>query len=122
MDVAGKGAASWVRFRGKQAALVPQVGGPLNSVVDVFSGVHPLPRTTDGMASPGLLQDVQVRSLVVKDPACCVLQPKKKKRRQKLLRPPSTPFIMCGSLEKNEPLPLTPALEQVLRDLLRKRG
>ena len=79
VDVAGKGAASWVRFRGKQAALVPQVGGPLNSVVDVFSGVHPLPRTTDGMASPGLLQDVQVRSLVVKDPACCVLQPKKKK-------------------------------------------
>ena len=55
-----------MHFRWKQAALVPQVGGPLSPVMDVFSGVHPLPHTADEMAAPGLLQGVQVRSLVWK--------------------------------------------------------
>lgn len=83
----------------------------------VFSGDHPLPDTTDGMATPGLLQGMHVRSLVVEDPACCVLQPKKKKpnKQSKAAAPTQHSIHNVWVTERSEPLPLTPALEQGLR-------
>ena len=99
----------------------PRWEAPSSPATGVFSGDHPLPCTADRMATPGLLQGMHVRSLVVEDPACCVLQPKKKKK-SKAAAPTQHSIHNVWVTERSEPLPLTPALEQGLRDFLRKRG
>lgn len=116
----GKGAASWVRFRWRLSGPCAQVRGTLGprhgacSVVLILFPTHRRwdgsPRAVAGCA--GLIPG-HGRS------ACCVLQPKK--NIKSCCPHQHSIHNVWVTLRRNEPLPLTPALEQGLRDLLRKK-